>query len=290
MKRTLFFGISALLAGTLAAQSTISPALRFAYGANTGWINFRPEQPAGAGVTATEYTLAGFAYAANFGWLSLGGGSPADGVRYSNASGVDFGVNHDGAGNLSGFAYGANIGWVNFGWAGANDPNRPRVDMFTGEFAGFAYSANTGWINLGPGTLATTILCPDADGDAMADAWEIEHFGDTATASVGTDADGDGQSDAAEYAAGTGPIDNASWFRITRQSHSTDFTTVTVQFGTTGPTRLYRIEYTTDLAVRFGDCGLGAFAADPGVITSRTLVFPSSSARFYRAVAIKPLQ
>jgi hypothetical protein len=287
-----------LVTGTLAlgfaahAQSTISPTLKFAYGANTGWINFRHDQPVSpAGITVSEYTLSGFAYGANFGWLDFGDGLPGDLVRYSNTSATDYGVNHDGTGNLSGFAYGANIGWVNFGWAGANDPNRPRIDLFTGAFTGFAYSANTGWINLGTGQLSTlSIIFIDNDGDAMADAWELENFGNSTTsAGIGTDFDGDGVSDAAEFTAGTDPKDNDSFLRILSHGYNDTFEKVDITFGATGSTRLYRIETTTNLAIPFADVGLGTFAADPGTTTYRAFTVPGTAARFFKVVAVRPL-
>ena len=54
------------------------------------------------------------------GWIHLGDGTPANGIRYQNNSASDYGVNHDGLGNLSGLAYGANIGWINARGDGAN--------------------------------------------------------------------------------------------------------------------------------------------------------------------------
>jgi hypothetical protein len=291
MKAVLVLLVFAL-ATRAAAQSTIHPVDKFAYGANTGWINFRHDQPASpAGVTVGEYFLAGFAYAANFGWIGLGDGTPTDGIRYANNIATDCGVNHDGTGNLYGYAYGANSGWINFGWAGVNDPNRPRIDLFTGAFAGYAYSANTGWINLGTGDLVTqNILSPDTDGDGMADAWENTHFGNITTAGIGTDNDGDGQSDAAEYGADTDPTDSTDSFRIVSQIHNSTFSEVQLVLATTGPTRHYRIETTTDLLTPWLDSGLGTFAAGPGTQTTRRFVIPAASARFYRGVAIKPLQ
>src|SRR6476620_10637115 len=107
----LFAGVASGLAGT-----TINSTSRFAYSANAGWINFRHDQPASpAGIVFGEFFLAGYAYGANFGWIDFGDGTPANGIQYQNNTATDYGVNHDGFGNLSGYAYGANIGWINFG-------------------------------------------------------------------------------------------------------------------------------------------------------------------------------
>jgi hypothetical protein len=69
-------------------QSSINAAERHVHGANTGWVHFRPSSAAGEGVTETF--LSGFAFASNFGWINI------------NPSCADFGVKHDGMGNLSG--------------------------------------------------------------------------------------------------------------------------------------------------------------------------------------------
>jgi hypothetical protein len=45
--------------------------------------------------------------------------------QYSNTSGTDYGVNHDGAGELFGYAWGANIGWIQFGSLSDSTPTAP---------------------------------------------------------------------------------------------------------------------------------------------------------------------
>lgn len=279
------------LSSRVEAQSTIDATNKYAYGANTGWINFLPSPT--QGVVVGEAYLSGFAYGANFGWMNFGDGSPGNGHTYGNASDTDFGVNHNGAGQLSGRAYGANIGWINFGWAGANDPNRPQVDLLTGAFSGYAYSANTGWINLGTGNLSTdSLACPDTDSDGMGDAWERQRFGNLSLAGIGTDKDGDGQSDAAEYLADTNPNSAAEKLKIVSQAYSVNSLNVTLEFTTTRPTRVYRIETSTTLL----GTGPGAwsatgslFTADPGSTTMKTVSFAASPLRFFRVVAEKPL-
>src|SRR5882724_7575782 len=102
-----------LLAPVVAhATTTIDATNANAYGANIGWINCRGDVTNGAVVS--EFICSGSIYSANCGWISLGGGAPANGIRYQNNSATDFGVNHDGRGNLQGYAWGANIGWLTF--------------------------------------------------------------------------------------------------------------------------------------------------------------------------------
>jgi hypothetical protein len=276
------------------AQSTVNATNRFAWSANTGWINLRPSTA--DGVVAGEFVLSGYAWAANTGWMHLGDGTPANRIRYSNTSVSDFGVNHDGAGNLTGFAWSANTGWVNLSWAGLNDPNRPRLDLLTGGCTGFAWGANTGWVNLGSGFLTTDrIFCPDTDGDGMGDGWEEQHFGNLTAAGVGTDRDQDGQSDAAEYLADTDPDDAGEWLQIVSHTFTAGHTQVRLQFATTRPTRLYRIQGSTSLSGTgpgaWEDLGTpGVFAADPGTTTSRTVTLPGGARQFLRVVPVKPLQ
>src|SRR5688572_23379077 len=293
----VFTAASALVfaAAPVRAQSTIDAADKYAWSTNTGWINFRPSPV--DGVITGERFLSGYAWAANTGWIHMGDGTPVNGHTYATASGTDYGVNHDGGGNLSGFAYSANTGWINFGWAGPNDPNRPHFDIITGNFSGYAWSANTGWVNLGSGLLNTDqILCSDTDRDGMGDAWEMQHFGDLTFAGPGTDRDTDGQSDAAEFAADTNPNDPGEFLRFVFHEYAPGFARVTLQFATTRPTRLYRIQGSTTLAStdegKWDDVGgLGAFAADPGEKTEKTIELPLDTTRhFLRVVPVKPLQ
>jgi hypothetical protein len=275
------------------ASPTFGSSGKFAYGANTGWLNFSPST--GNGVAVGESYLTGYAWDANTGWVNLGNGTPANGYAYSNANSSDAGVNHDGAGNLSGLAYSANVGWIKFGWAGANDPNRPRINLLTGAFTGFAYGANIGWINLGTGRLTTdSIISPDTDVDGIADAWEMRRFGALNIGGVGTDTDHDGQSDAAEYIADTDPSNPGESLSITSQTISTDRSQITLVFRTTSPGRLYRVQQSTTLLAT----GPGAWEDVPELgtflaltpDTAATFSLPPGPTRFFRVVVVKPLQ
>jgi hypothetical protein len=126
---------------SLEAATTINASNRYAYGANTGWMDWRGDGANGAVIGPTY--CSGNVYAANFGWLSLGSGAPINGVQYQNLSANDYGVNVDSAGNLRGYAWGANVGWIAFEANGA-----PAVDLASGNLSGYAWGANIGWLSL----------------------------------------------------------------------------------------------------------------------------------------------
>lgn len=276
----------------LKADTTFGTSDHYVWGANIGWISFRHDQPSSPeGVVFGEFFLSGYAYSANLGWINLGDGTPDSGYTYANVSN-DHGVNRDSAGNLSGYAWSANTGWINFGWATLTDANRPRVNLLTGTFSGYAWSANTGWINLGTNLLTTaSMLCPDTDMDGISDHWELKNFGDLTTANNTSDQDGDGSIDLAEYFADTDPNLASSYMQLISQSYNSGYTEVTLRF-TTSPSRLYRIEYSTDLGITdpWTDSSLGTFVAT-NTTTTKTVTFAVSTPvrYFFRAVAIRPL-
>lgn len=287
--------LTPLLAGCLlpmVAATTFDHTESFAWCANTGWIAFRHDRPAPpAGVNFGGAFLAGHAWSPGIGWIHFGDGAPANGFAYAN-NGSDHGVNHDGGGNLSGYAWSGNTGWINFGWAAVGNPNRPRVDLLTGEFSGFAWGANTGWLNLGTGLLTTRgMLDADSDGDGLPDWWERRHFGNLSAAHATSDRDGDGVTDLHEYRAGTDPVDTDSWLRIVSYEHEADAVAAWIEF-TSNRNRLYRIEYSRDLDGDhpWTDCGLGIFRADVGTTTTRRIILEDGTHRFFRAAALVPLQ
>jgi hypothetical protein len=128
--KLVLIGLGVCLAGRIAVAENIDPAnqgLKYAYGENVGWFNFKPDQ--GPGVTVTALGLTGFAWAENIGWINL---SPVNGG----------GVKNDGQGNLSGFAWGENVGWINFRPTGAG----VHIDS-KGHFIGKAWGENIGWVS-----------------------------------------------------------------------------------------------------------------------------------------------
>ena len=267
------------------ADSTIDATKNHAYSANAGWVTLRPSTS--DGVVFGEAFLSGYAYAGNFGWIHFGDGSPADLQAYQNDAATDFGVNHDGLGNLSGYAYGANIGWINFGWAATSDPSRPQVNLSTGAFSGYAYAANVGWINLSTDLATASMTIVDSDNDGIGDAWEIKHFGKLAPADASSNNDGDEQSDLAEYLANTDPQDEDLYLDVS-------FTFILAELGLTGyqietgPGRRITLEH--DTVPDFSSLGTVIYAplAAPGVIDDLQ-TFNVSDRRFLRVKAKLPL-
>jgi hypothetical protein len=292
--RLLFFqlALAAACAWTVEGGTTINPANRYAYGANIGWIDWRGDTNNGAVIG--DYVCSGFIYGANAGWINLGSGSPTNGIRYRNLAAADFGVNHDGLGNLSGFAYGANIGWINFtnrDAFGAPFPG-PKVDLFTGRLSGFAWSANCGWISLSNlfAFLQTDSLRRgiDSDGDGLPDNWELEHAGNLTALGSG-DADHDGISDLSEYLADTDPLDPNSKLLITAFSANAVNSNKSITWQSR-PTRQYHLLTRADLNPGFPwvDSILGLISPDAGTTTTRGFN-EAAGMRFYEIQAVKPL-
>ena len=115
--------ISAVLAFPVFASNTdgtIDSTYKYAWGENTGWVNFGT---ANGDVHITDSGLSGYALSENMGWLYLGD------------------VVNDGEGNLSGYAWSENAGWIKF-----NPTNGGVVINSSGEFTGSALGENIGWI------------------------------------------------------------------------------------------------------------------------------------------------
>jgi len=264
------------------AATTIDPDNRFAYGANTGWINAEGDVANGAEIGRAF--CSGYMYGANMGWVHLGDGSPADGVAYANDSASDFGVNHDGSGNLSGYAYGANIGWIVF----EQTYGRPKVDLLTGVLDGYAWGANVGWINLsGLGTLSLAMV--DTDGDGISDAWELGHTNSLSVLSGGeADSDGDGVPDVGEYAADTDPFDAGDYLRITgfQALKTTNWVTWPVS-----SSRLYTLQHAAALSNGMGwAMTSSSFIPPSGPEVVETVLGVTDTNRFYHVQAELPLE
>lgn len=287
MKRILLVML-AFLSFPLHAATTINAVNRFAYGANIGWINWRGDIANGAVIG--EFICSGYIYSANVGWINLGSGTAANGIRYQNLAAGDFGVNHDGAGNLRGYAYGANIGWVKF-----EDLGAPKIDLKTGNMSGFAYGANVGWISLSNAQALVQTdsirMGVDTDGDGLPDAWELTHAAGLGALNGTDDSDGDGRSNAEEYMADTDPLDASSVMRITASTFGSSGSPVTLTWSSQ-PTRVYYVEKVTSFVepppYGWADV-LGVICPDPGPTTTRMFVDPASSHRFFRIAVEKPL-
>jgi Bacterial TSP3 repeat len=274
------------------AASTINSTEAYSYGANIGWMNWRPS--AADGVEIDEYVLSGYIYGANVGWINMGNGTPTNHIQYSNASATDFGVNYQidpmlpGKAILRGYAYGANIGWINF-----ENTGNPRLRFSDGRLEGYAYSANCGWINLGDGTFAvkTDFVAPglDTDSDGLADAFEFLYLGGFAGL-PNVDTDGDGMTNLQEYLEGTDPTLPNDRLRITLYSTNSGGINSPITWTST-LSRLYQIEVNPDLNPLnwTNDLTFGVITPDIGTFTSRNVTSVAGPKRYYRVRAIRPL-
>lgn len=267
------------------AESTINETNRQAYGANIGWLDARGDVVHGASIG--QFHCTGHVWSANCGWIGLGHG-PTNGCRYGNTSTNDWGVNHDGEGNLSGYAYGANVGWIVF----EQTNGRPRVDLRTGAFSGYAWGANVGWIGLSNAQafVETDAFAPgpDSDSDGLPDPWELSHAQNLHVFRGGTnDWDRDGATDTEEYGADTDPTDEDEWFRIVSYTNAPP----SVLQWSTRPSRLYRVERTNNMPAGVSDDWFsadilfGPYAASPAELNLPGL---SVSTQFYRVKAVLP--
>ena len=296
MKRILLILLGAAVP-LCAQESTLAPGESFAWGSTTGWMELRHHRPAPLdGLRVKDTHLCGYGWCGTTGWINFGDGTPANSIRYGNADGSDFGVNHDGAGNLSGLAWSATCGWINFGWATAADPNRPRFELISGVFSGYAWSSTAGWISLGTGRLQTEhMVIADTDADGISDAWEYEmtsmaNGGESTpeliTLTATGDADGDGVSDKDEYYADTNPLSTGDKLEITGFEAGNTSSQLT---WTSKPTRLYRIFHSTNMQTWFASL-LNDIVADPARTTTRAQPHPAGPRRFFRVGAVLPLQ
>lgn len=277
------------------AATTINGVNKFAYGANPGWMDWRGDTNNGA--VLGEFVCSGFIYSANVGWINLGSGTAANGIRYQNNSAGDFGVNHDGSGNLQGYAWGANLGWFTFtnrdgtGAAYAG----PRVDLLTGKLSGSIWSANAGWIDLSNAQafVQSDVVLPgaDTDGDGIADAFERLWTTNLTTMNATSDFDGDGFSDLSEYLADTNPTDPASNLRVV--NYRVNFTgqenhTLT---WSSRPSRLYQLQHRLNLNTNTLWVTIGTnFSPSAGTTTSAGLgLSPINGQRYWQVLALRPL-
>lgn len=277
-----------VVAAHLVADTTVDASHPYAYGANIGWLNARGDITNGA-VLGHSYCT-GYLYSANCGWIGLGNG-PTNGWQYGNASANDWGVNHDGQGDLTGYAYGANIGWIAF----EQTYGQPKIDLQTGNLSGYVWGSNVGWISLSNAQAyvrtETLDAGPDTDADGIADAWEYARAGDLTTLSDGGhDEDGDGVSDVEEYAADTDPGLDTEYLAITQLARVNGTNTVSWE---SRPTRFYMVESTnavpSDAVGGWTDAGGGMIGPPETTPTTAEMTDSGNDALFYRVRAVMPL-
>ena len=288
LRRSLWLPVASLclLEQPTLGTTTIDTDNKYAHGANVGWIDARGDETNGA-VVGQSY-CSGSLWSANVGWISLGHG-PTNGFHYSNASANDWGVNHDGVGNLRGYAYGANVGWIAFETNG-----QPQLDLSTGALSGHVWGANVGWISLANNQtfVQTDTLSPgpDTDGDGLPDPWELARAGNLGQYGPRpNDDDGDGVPDVDEYLADTDPGLDSSHLHITDFAKSSSTGQVT---WTVSPTRLYRLEHspTATNGALWVDGGHGIIPPGSNTTLTYSITVPATTTHFFRARAIVPLQ
>ena len=145
MRALLMTSAALAVATTGLARDGASDTDKFAWQENVGWTNWAD---AGNGLEAAcldNDHLEGFVWGENIGFINLGNGNGP----YTNADGMDFGVNIDAVtGEASGFAWGENVGWINFGTTAFVGAEGARYDFGADRFRGYAWGENIGWINL----------------------------------------------------------------------------------------------------------------------------------------------
>jgi len=151
MKITLLTCASLIWCHAAFAQLPVSPAHKYSWSENAGWMNWFDAANGTGSVRAFDTFLSGAIWMENVGWVTVGNDTPANGVAYANQNGTDFGINQDATtGILTGFAWSENAGWMNFGGGALATPSKPaRISIANPRrLFGYAWSENLGWINL----------------------------------------------------------------------------------------------------------------------------------------------
>ena len=282
MKKYRLMLASVAVLGAAQAATTIDPSNPNAYGANIGWVN--AEADGANGAVIGQAFCSGYMYSANCGWICLGDGMPEDGMAYANDSAGDFGVNHDGVGNLTGYAYGANIGWITFEQSNGS----PQVDLQTGALSGYAWGANVGWIRLTGLVTLSLDSGPDTDADSIPDWWEYSRYGKLNWLGLTPthDRDGDGVSDVDEYLADTDPVDDTDYLAIT--DYQRDGQTDRVFWMVKG-SRRYALERAAALTNGVEWTAEEGFVPAADAEHEEVVSGVTNSVRFYRVIASPPL-
>lgn len=143
-KYLIIMTIAAVIAGIGFAENVdpYDDESQYAYGENSGWLNFEPAT--GDGAQVTETALTGFVWAQNIGWISLSC------ENTSSCGTVNYGLTNDGSGNLAGYAWSENVGWISFSCHNTSSCGTVSYGVTIddrGSFAGWAWGENIGWLN-----------------------------------------------------------------------------------------------------------------------------------------------
>jgi len=265
------------------AASTINTTNKWAWAANSGWLSGHTDST--NGIIIGEYTCSGYFWSVATGWIHVGNGSPTNGIRYTNVSSNDYGVNHDGKGSLRGFAWSATVGWINFETNG-----NPRVDFKTGILHGYAWGGSLGWISFtnSKAFVQTDIVATsnDGDSDGIPDAWEIENTGNTNNYDATSNSDDDDVSDIDEYRAHTNPENPSDYLHIIGMT-LTNGSDARLSWSS-AEERVYRVQWNDDLMDNDGWTDSSIELPDSNGTTTVFLPESGATQRFVRVRAIMP--
>ena len=149
-----------LLAAPPAPAETVQAGQRWAFSANGGWLDARPDGAQGPGLHAGGGQVSGWLWSPNLGWIS------AHCANTASCGEVDYGLRLeaiDGAPDLlrlSGWMWSQNAGWIVAHCSTLHSceaqPFGLHVDRASGLVDGFAWSPNLGWISF---SCASTASC-----------------------------------------------------------------------------------------------------------------------------------
>ena len=160
VQHSLLLSALVLLASPVIAENVdpLNDGSQYAYAVNLGWLNGEPLGNSGPGMSLQIASASGWMWSANSGWISLNCNNT------SSCDAVDYGIAHDGTGNLSGYAWSPNLGWISFSCEDSDScgavPYGVVVDLSTGEMTGYGYAANAGWISF---SCENTASCDTVD-------------------------------------------------------------------------------------------------------------------------------
>ena len=137
-KLTILFALVAigytLLANSASAATNIDSASKWAWNDAVGWMDFAVTDT----VTVSATAVTGVVRTLQIGDIAL------DCVSAGGCAVGNWGVAHDGAGNLSGWAWNDAVGWISFSGASY----QVTINTGTGDFLGWAWNDVIGWISM----------------------------------------------------------------------------------------------------------------------------------------------